>query len=83
MLQKGSTPAESIVSGIKAKSEWLIQNMEKFPTAAGTIGLEISILLLYDSLADDSTKNVIEEYKDSLETPVDNFATSQAYEKFI
>jgi len=54
---------------IKEKSKWLIQNIDKNPIAAGTVGLGISILLLYDSLADDTTKNVIQEYVDLLKTP--------------
>jgi hypothetical protein len=83
MLKKGSKPNEAMLSAIKEKSEWLIQNIEKYPTAAGTIGLGISILFLYDSLADDATKNIIKEYNDLLETPINDFATEKAYHKHI
>lgn len=83
MVKKGIKPSETMLSAIKEKSEWLIQNIEKYPTAAGTIGLGISILLLYDSLADDATKNIIEEYKDLLKTPINDFATEKAYYKHL
>ena len=83
MSSQGNKPDTSMLEIIKEKSKWLIQNIDKNPIAAGTVGLGISILLLYDSLADDSTKNVIQEYADLLKTPASDFATNQAYNKYI
>ena len=82
-LSEGNKPDTSMLAAMKEKSEWLIQNIDKYPIAAGTVGLGISILLLYDSLADDSTKNVIQEYVDLFKTPASDFATNQAYNKYI
>ena len=83
IVKKGTKPNLSILLSIKEKSEWLIKNIEKYPTAAGTIGLGISIYLLYDSWADYTTQNMVKEYDDLLKTPISDFATSEAYHKYM
>ena len=68
---------------IKENSDWLIQNIEKYPKAASTIGLGISIYLLHESLSDDSTASIKQDYKDLLSTPIEDFATREVYLKHM
>lgn len=68
---------------IKTASDWLVQNIEKYPKAASTIGLGISVWLLFESISDEATANVKKEYTDLMNTPASDFITAEVYLKHI
>jgi hypothetical protein len=65
---------------IKGTSEWLLQNIEKYPKSVGAFSLGISVWLLYDSFSDNEAVNEInKEYCDLLNTNSDIFKKSEYY----
>lgn len=65
---------------IEKTSNWLLQNIEKYPEAASVMGVGISIWLLTDSWSDSQEVNRIrKEYDDLLKTRPDDYKKREDY----
>ncbi|CAF1472567.1 unnamed protein product [Adineta ricciae] len=61
-------------------SEWLIQNIEKYPQCAGFLGIGISVALLIDTYSNnDAVKALQKEYEDLSNTDPKIFAAEEYY----
>ncbi len=73
-LEHGKDLSKLNSLSIEGTSDWLLRNIEKYPNGASTIGLGISVWLLYDSISDNAAVDRIKkEYENLLKTPADIF----------
>ena len=69
---------------IEKASDWLLQHVDKYPEAAGFIGVGISIWLLTDSMADVEEMNrIYREYDDLAKTQVGDYKDSEQFLKHM
>ncbi|CAF1472502.1 unnamed protein product [Adineta ricciae] len=82
IVMKDSEKLKSV--NIEQASEWLIQNIEKYPGCASFLGIGISIGLLIDSYSNnDAVKAIQKEYEDLSNTDPKIFAARKYYVQHI
>ena len=69
---------------IEKTSNWLLQNIEKYPNAASAMGVGVSLWLLKDSMSDSEEVNrIIKEYDGLVKTRIDDYKEATYYIKHM